>query len=310
MSAHDPKHVEVEGAVRAALVQAGCDRHASDGESPETVRSAADRLCKRHDAADFGAELRSATALSAGLPLRADIRHATTCAGGNGVPHDVFISYSSKNKKVADAVCARLETAGIRCWIAPRDIPPGTEWGESIIDGIRGSRLLVLIFSEDANASPQVRREVERAAGNNLPILPFRIEDVELAKSLEYFISNQHWLDAMTPPLAGHIDRLTEAVQRQLGREAPAPPGARSTTTGIPNKRSVRFKVSIFALIALVGAAIAAMLLWRPATRVASDAANPEVIAVANESNAAPPSAPGAELVGTWSGVVLVLRLF
>jgi hypothetical protein len=36
--------------------------------------------------------------------------------------HDVFISYSSKDKPVADAVCAGPEGRGIRCWVAPRDI--------------------------------------------------------------------------------------------------------------------------------------------------------------------------------------------
>ena len=44
--------------------------------------------------------------------------------------HDVFISHSSKDKIVADSIVAALEAAHIRCWIAPRDIKPGTDWGE------------------------------------------------------------------------------------------------------------------------------------------------------------------------------------
>ena len=52
------------------------------------------------------------------------------------VAHDVFISYSSKDKPAADAACAILELKGIRCWIAPRDIVPGTDWGELIIDAL------------------------------------------------------------------------------------------------------------------------------------------------------------------------------
>lgn len=44
-----------------------------------------------------------------------------------GVNHDVFISYASSDKPVADAVCAALEQRGIRCWIAPRDILPGLD---------------------------------------------------------------------------------------------------------------------------------------------------------------------------------------
>ncbi len=99
---------------------------------------------------------------------------------------DVFISHSSKNKEIADAVCSELEKNGILCWIAPRNITPSMEWGESIIDGIENSRIMVLIFTADANASPQVRREVERAAGHGLAILPMRMESVgKLGRALE-----------------------------------------------------------------------------------------------------------------------------
>jgi hypothetical protein len=61
--------------------------------------------------------------------------------------HDVFISYSHIDKSAADAACATLEAVGIRCWIAPRDISPGAEWGETIIDAINSARVMVLIFS-------------------------------------------------------------------------------------------------------------------------------------------------------------------
>ena len=77
--------------------------------------------------------------------------------------HDVFISHSSKDKTVADATCAYLEGQGVRCWVAPRDIRPGANWGASIVEAIRGARVMILIFSSHANASPQIKREVERA---------------------------------------------------------------------------------------------------------------------------------------------------
>lgn len=151
--------------------------------------------------------------------------------------HDVFISYSSRDKTAADAASAVLESSGVRCWIAPRDISPGRDWGEAILDGISGSRVFLLMFSEAANASPQVRREVERAVNRGIAIIPFRIEDVKPGKSLEYFISTPHWLDAFTPPLQAHLDRLVPAVRALLGvSEAglgaaatppPAPSGSR-----------------------------------------------------------------------------------
>ena len=92
--------------------------------------------------------------------------------------HDVFISYSSKDKPTADGACAVLEARGLRCWIAPRDILPGQDWGEAIVDAISASKVFVLVFSSHANASQQIKREVERAVHHALPIIPLRIEDV------------------------------------------------------------------------------------------------------------------------------------
>ena len=71
--------------------------------------------------------------------------------------HDVFISYSSKDKPTADAACAVLEAKGIRCWIAPRDITPGADWGEAIVDGINGART-ILGNSVALAATPRANR--------------------------------------------------------------------------------------------------------------------------------------------------------
>jgi TIR domain len=132
------------------------------------------------------------------------------------VAFDVFISYASKDKTVADAVCARLESAGIRCWIAPRDIVASTSYGEAIIDAIHGAKVMVLVFSSSANASGHIPKEVERAVSSGVPILPFRIEDVAPGKSLDYFIGSVHWLDAMTPPMETHLDNLAATVHKLI----------------------------------------------------------------------------------------------
>jgi len=130
--------------------------------------------------------------------------------------HDVFISHSSKDKTVADTVCAVLEENGIRCWVAPRDIRPGADWGESIINALRESHVMVLIFSGYANESPQIKREVNRAVDRGIPIIPFRIENVLPTGSMEYSISTAHWLDAFTFPLEQYLDTLSNVVREML----------------------------------------------------------------------------------------------
>ncbi|HEV3144195.1 MAG TPA: toll/interleukin-1 receptor domain-containing protein [Gemmataceae bacterium] len=134
---------------------------------------------------------------------------------------DVFLSYSSKDKAIADAACAALESRGIRCWVAPRDIIPGKEWGAAIIDGIEQSRSMVLLFSANANSSQQVMREVERAVNRGMPIIPFRIEDVPASKNMEYFISFHHWMDAFDGSLEEHLEQLAKTVRALLAGQTP-----------------------------------------------------------------------------------------
>ena len=135
------------------------------------------------------------------------------------MPHDVFISYSNKNKVVADAVCAKLEENKIRVWIAPRDVPPGKDFAESIIEAIDGCKAFVLIWSEESNKSGHILNEVNRAFSQNITVIPFRIDNVEPTKSLEYYIGRTHWLDAITPPLEKHIDKLVDTILAILGRK-------------------------------------------------------------------------------------------
>jgi sugar lactone lactonase YvrE len=141
--------------------------------------------------------------------------------------YDAFVSYAAKDKPTADAVCAVLESQGIRCWIAPRDIIPGKDWGESIVDAIKGARVMVLVFTTNANSSQQIKREVERAVNKGIPVIPLRIEDVAPTASLEYFLSTPHWLDAFTPPLENHLQYLAQVIRQIIGGPAteilPAP---------------------------------------------------------------------------------------
>jgi hypothetical protein len=139
--------------------------------------------------------------------------------------HEVFISYSQPDRDCAFEMVARLEGAGIDCWIAPRDIAPSADWAAEIMDAISSARVMILIFSAHSNHSPQVRREVERAVHKELSILPFRIEDVLPSKSLEFFLSTQHWMDAFSPPREPYYARLCAHLKTQLsGPQSSGPP--------------------------------------------------------------------------------------
>lgn len=192
---------------------------------------------------------------------------------------DAFISYSSKDKITADMACAALESAGVRCWIAPRDIRAGTEYAEGIIAAIDTCHVMVLIFSSNANASPQIHREIERAVSKGLTIIPFRIEDIAPTKAMEYYLGAIHWLDALTPPLAKHLGHLVDQVKANLqvdaaGSATPAgvfervvpdiaAAGDRSMAARAP-VRSVfagTAQLALIAAVAILGTAV--FFLWR-----------------------------------------------
>lgn len=154
---------------------------------------------------------------------------------------DVFISYSQPDRGCAFELMDHLEAAGFTVWIAPRDVSPAAEWAEEIIDAISSARIMVLVFSSSSNESAQVRREVERAVHKGLRVLPFRIEDVLPSRSLEYFLSSQHWLDGFPCPRAPHYERLCSALRQWL-RDTPTqsqadasvpPPGTPSARVAI-----------------------------------------------------------------------------
>lgn len=135
------------------------------------------------------------------------------------LPHDVFVSYAVKDKAVADRVCDALEKGGVHCWIAPRDIHPGESWAASIVDAIQASRLMVLVFSDAANDSPQVAREVALASDHG-PIFVLRIGDAKPTGALEYYVGRTHWSDITEPSSSGSLGRVAAAVQNLLSLSA------------------------------------------------------------------------------------------
>jgi hypothetical protein len=143
--------------------------------------------------------------------------------------HEVFISYSSKDKAAANAVCAKLESEGINCWMAPRDIPPSARYAQSIIGGINASRLMIFICSSHSNDSGHVESEIDRAYNKRIPIIPLRIEDVGLTASLEYYLSTAQWFDAVEPPLDSHLERLPKVVRQLLEHRSGAASAIDST---------------------------------------------------------------------------------
>ena len=138
---------------------------------------------------------------------------------------DAFVSYASQDAAVANAVVANLEQHGIKCWIAPRDVTPGSQYADEIVAAINGSKIFVLVLSEHAVASPHVGREIERAASKRRRIIGLRTDAAPLTRSFEYFLSESQWIDVPALGMAAALTKLTQAVGQRLAPSSWVSPG-------------------------------------------------------------------------------------
>ena len=131
--------------------------------------------------------------------------------------HDVFISYSSQDKEAAQAICHTLEQNEIRCWMAPRDIPPGSEYGDFIDEAIKRSSVVVVLFSETAATSLWVKGELNIAFEEQKVIIPFRLDKTPLKGQNRVILNQKHWIDAY-PDYKTKFNDLVCAVAQSIGR--------------------------------------------------------------------------------------------
>lgn len=125
---------------------------------------------------------------------------------------DVFISYASPDNGVAKSIVDNLEQHGLKCWLAPRNVNPGTVYAEAIVRAINEAKAVVLVLSANAMASAHVGREVERAASKRKQIVAFRVDTTPLSEELEYFLSNSQWIDVAALGMPAALAKLAGPV--------------------------------------------------------------------------------------------------
>jgi formylglycine-generating enzyme required for sulfatase activity len=225
--------------------------------------------------------------------------------------YDVFISHSTKDKPFADAICAGLEAKGIRCWIAPRDVTPGLSWSQAIVEAVEECSVFLLVLTSNANSSKQAINEVDLAVNHNKTIIPFRLEDFKPTGSMEYFLGNLHWLDALTPHLEEHIKILADYIlkvkeassskdQKLSETVTPTPELKKATVIEKPavalkskpeKKRTAGFlRIAVIAGIVVVAGIVTAILLLNGKKQAANPVIVTETAAQAVTATNIPPT--------------------
>jgi hypothetical protein len=173
--------------------------------------------------------------------------------------HDVFISHARKDINVAKAICEKLESAQIKCWLAERDISAGEDWTVATRKAIGSSRVVVLLLSENANAATHLEREVAHAFYTNRTILPVRLTEAPPSRDFLFYLGNVRWLDASKEPVEQSLDALVASVKEMLKKpkifaDALLSPGAAAegNTAGLSDSRLGGFHASHYRTMEIV----------------------------------------------------------
>ncbi len=147
--------------------------------------------------------------------------------GGDGrvncLSANIFISFASQDRKVADTLCSALESRGFSCWISSRDIAPGDNFQSAIVRAIRGAKMMLLVFTANSNASDEMSKELALASQQKLIVVPLRVEDVAPNEAFAYEFATRQWIDFFADWEAA-INQLSARIAQAMPPEAPAAP--------------------------------------------------------------------------------------
>ena len=133
---------------------------------------------------------------------------------------DVFISFASKDRKVAMTLCQSLERRGVKCWISARDILAGENFQVAIVQAIRNARILLLVFTANSNNSEEMTKELALASQQKMIVIPLRVEDVTPSDAFTYEFATRQWIDAFAD-WEFAIDQLVQRITNALALAAP-----------------------------------------------------------------------------------------
>jgi hypothetical protein len=216
-------------------------------------------------------------------------------------PRWVFISHSSRDQKVADTLCQSLESRGLSCWIASRDIAPSEGFQDAIVQALENSCAMVLVFSQNSNNSREIKKEIALAGQYLVPVLPVRVEDVLPSGAFRYELVTRQWIDLFSD-WEGSIEKIVQKM-RDINATEGGPSGL-SQPPAVPAKAPRRWlgRRNLWrdAALALVVLALlpAAYFLGSTAFRPSDPATDPDGTSVRQDPPAQYPEMDGTRLSG------------
>ena len=172
----------------------------------------------------------------------------------------VFISYSSKDSKIASSICGALEARGHHCWMSSRDVRPGENFQGAIVRAIREARVMVMVFSSNANNSDEIKKEMALASHSRLMVIPVRAEDVLPSEDFTYELATRQWID-----MFDDWEQAIEQLGAQIDLAVPQGDVASQSSASSPVSHHAapkKNRVPLFAGIATLFLATGAGAFW------------------------------------------------
>ncbi|MBQ7339399.1 MAG: toll/interleukin-1 receptor domain-containing protein [Clostridia bacterium] len=126
---------------------------------------------------------------------------------------EIFISYTTNDKAVADSLVAYLEGLGYDCFIAPRDIDPGKAYAANLMTAISNCKLVVLIASQSINNSEHCLNEVDVVTERKKPILPIFIEEFSLNDDYRYYLGRKQQIFAYPDKFEKYFSKILDGIE-------------------------------------------------------------------------------------------------
>jgi TIR domain len=171
----------------------------------------------------------------------------------------IFISYSSKDRDIAETIYQALESRGHDCWISCRDVGPGENFQEAIVKALRSARVMVLVFTSNANNSDEIKKELVLAGRHHVTVVPVRVEDVVPNDAFSYEFATRQWIDLFRD-WEREIELLATRIGQILQTDKPPAAGGAETAPAKPASRRPGPRPSSNQPL-IIGAALAAVLL-------------------------------------------------
>ena len=176
----------------------------------------------------------------------------------------IFISYSSKDQDIAETIYRALEARGQDCWIACRDVRPGENYQEAIVRALRVAKVMLLVFTSNANNSDEIKKELVLAGRHRVTVVPVRVEDVVPNDAFTYEFATRQWIDLFKDwereiehpgDAARHVLQNAKPGERRAKPRRPCR-GGRSRQQSSPNQPLLWGAALAAVLIVIAGAVL------------------------------------------------------